>query len=168
MLIPHAGNLRVEELDTRLDTLEVAMPRRTPGEVRAGQPRRLKHHAPTVIRGLSASANRQIADFERANGLRQGEVASAFQRWAQTAHRANRRSPLGDGYHNMIATDDPLRSPSPHIRLTLEHALHILRRRARRELHALINPLDDRYIARTVNNPHAPIDLPWWYRRIEI
>src|SRR6266851_3053217 len=129
------------------------MPRRTPGEIRAGQPRRLEHRRPTVIRGLSASATRQIADFERAHRLRQGDVAWAFQRWVRTAHHANRQWPFWDGY--VISTDDSLHSPSPHIRLTLEHAVHALRRKARRELYALISPLDDRYIARTVNNPHA-------------
>lgn len=148
--------------------VEVAMPRRTAGEIRAGLPRRVEHRTPSVIRGLSASASHQIADFERANGLRQGEVASAFQRWLRTAHHANRRWPLVDGYHHLITTDDPLHSPSPHVRLVLEHVIHALRRKARRELHALIGPFDDRCIARTVNNPHASPDLPWWYRRIEI
>ncbi|WP_306205256.1 hypothetical protein [Actinoplanes sp. RD1] len=54
------------------------------------------------------------------------------------------------------------------MRTLLEHAAWALRRKARRELRAALRPCDDRYQARTVNNPLLRQDLHWWLRRIEI
>jgi hypothetical protein len=39
--------------------------------------------------------------------------------------------------------------------------------RARRELREVVAPLDERVLARTINNPFAPHDLPWGKRRFE-
>ncbi|MFU8874898.1 hypothetical protein [Micromonospora sp. SL4-19] len=54
------------------------------------------------------------------------------------------------------------------MRTLLEHAAQALRRKARRELAEALRPLDDHYLARSVNNPFARQDLPWWLRRIEL
>lgn len=147
--------------------LEALMPRRSPGEIRSRLPRRIPrsrlaatYRRPPVIRGLSPSANRQIADFERARGLAPGTVARAFSRWAST-RRHSSRDPSPDYEH------DDLRSIDHHVRTLLEHAIWTLRPRARRELRRQLGPPDDRATVRTVNDPFAPPDLPWWKRRIE-
>ena len=145
------------------------MPRRSPGEIRSQLPRRIPRHRratarwqPPVIRGLSSSANRQIADFEGAHSLHPGSVADAFRRWGKAGRRP-RRDPAPDYGH-----DDSLHSGYYHVRTLLERATRALCPRARRELRRQLQLLDDRVIARTVNDPFAPRDLPWWKRRIEI
>jgi hypothetical protein len=137
------------------------MPCRSPGEIRSQLPRRRGgRHRRTVIRGLSASTNRQIARFERSRGLDPGEVALAFHRWQLRSRRP--RGAAGDGVHEYPDT------PTDHVHTLLEHAALALRTRARRDLRAAVEPLDDHVLSRTVNDPFAPADLPWWYRRIGI
>ncbi|NYV73536.1 hypothetical protein [Streptomyces sp. UH6] len=116
-----------------------------------------------MIRGLSASANRQIAAFERSHGLPAGEVAHSFRRW-----NASVRQPRGDleAFHERDDTD--LRHGDYHIRTLLEITLHALRPKARRELSAVIGSADERVRDRTLNNPFAPQYLPWWMRRIGV
>lgn len=110
---------------------------------------------PPAIRGLSVSANRQISDFERAHGLHPGMVARAFLHWG-------RRLPRRDLAPN-CACDS-----GDHVRTLLENALRALRPQARREFRRQLAPLDERVLARTVNDPFAPRDLPWWKRRMRI
>ncbi|WP_164842690.1 hypothetical protein [Actinoplanes solisilvae] len=54
------------------------------------------------------------------------------------------------------------------MRTLLEHAAWALRRKARRELCAVLHPYDELHHARTVNNPFLRQDLHWWLRRIEL
>lgn len=136
------------------------MPRRAPGEMRSQLPPRDTRHAiRTVIRGLSASANRQIAAFERERGLPRGDVALAFRRRALRAERPRSAEERRYGYSDV---------PTRHVRSLLEVTAWNLRSRARRELRAALAPVDARILGRTVNDPFAPQDLPWWQRRIEI
>ncbi len=136
------------------------MPRRTPGEIRSQLPLRdTRHFRRTVIRGLSASTNRQIAQFERERRLPRGDIALAFRRWAQRAGRPRNAEEWRYGYSD-VATG--------HIRTLLEVATCNLRPRARRELQAALAPIDARVLKRTVNDPFAPQHLPWWQRRIEV
>lgn len=136
------------------------MPRRTPGEIRIQQPHRNTRRARrTVIRGLSTSTNRQIAQFERERRLSQGDIALAFLRWKQRALRPRNAEEWRYGYADV---------PTGHIRTLLETALWNLRPRARRELRAALAPIDARVLRRTVNDPFAPRNLPWWQRRLEI
>ncbi len=141
------------------------MPRRSPGEIRTCQSRRVDRASPgsvrrpPTIRGLSASANRQIADFERCHGLPQGYVAFTFMRWSARARRPRKAADEHYGY---------LDSPVGHIRMLLEQVTHSLRTKARREFSAAIRPIDEMVLARTVNDPFAPGWLRWWARRIEI
>lgn len=140
------------------------MPRRSPGEIRAQLPRRRTHHlrAP-VIRGLSASTNRQITVCERAHGLPAGELAHAFRRW-----NADIRRPREDADRFYERDDTDLRNGDYHIRTLLEITLQALSSKARRELSAVVGPADERVLDRTLNNPFAPQDLPWWMRRIGV
>ncbi|MFD7996808.1 hypothetical protein [Streptomyces mexicanus] len=116
-----------------------------------------------MIRGLSASANRQIAVFEPSRGLSPGEVAYAFRRWNAIARR-----PLADvdPFYETGGTD--LRSGDYHVRTLLEGTLHTLRSKARRELSTVIDSADERILRRTLNNPFADPHLPWWMRRIGV
>lgn len=116
-----------------------------------------------MIRGLSASANRQIAVFERGHGLLAGEVAHAFRRW-----NADVRRPREDADRFYERDDTDLRNGDYHVRSLLEITLRALRPKARRELSAAIGPADERVLDRTLNNPFAPRDLPWWMRRIGV
>ncbi|MFD0375695.1 hypothetical protein [Streptomyces sp. NPDC127112] len=116
-----------------------------------------------MIRGLSASANRQIAAFERSHGLPAGEVAHAFRRW-NTFVRETR----GDLELFYERDDTDLRNGDYHVRTLLEITLHALRSKERRELSAVVGPADEHVLDRTLNNPFAPQDLPWWMRRIGV
>lgn len=116
-----------------------------------------------MIRGLSASANRQIADFERGHGLPAGEVAHSFRRWNTSVRRSR-----ADHEPFYERDDKDLRNGEYHVRTLLEITLHALRSKARRELSAVIGPADERVLNRTLNNPFAHEDLPWWMRRIDV
>jgi hypothetical protein len=112
---------------------------------------------------LSASANRQIARFERIRALPVGEVAHSLRRWSSST-----RQPSRDVAPFYGCDETDLRDGEYHVRTLLEIALQALRTKARRELRAVIEPADDRILRRTVNNPFESPDLPWWKRRIEI
>ncbi|MGW1652321.1 hypothetical protein [Streptomyces atratus] len=134
------------------------MPRRSPGEIRAQLPHRINRGTRAVIRGLSAATNRQIGRFERKNGLYSGDVAHAFRAWSQTVRRSYPSVELScegtTGWRDM------------HARTLLEAAMRTISTKARRELRKAVEPLDARFLARTLNNPLTPTDLPWWHRRI--
>ncbi|MER8234241.1 hypothetical protein [Streptomyces sp. NPDC094049] len=137
------------------------MARRTPGEIRSqlrlrdtGRIRRT-----TVIPGLSASANRQIARFERDRGLDRGDIALSLRRWALRAGRPRKAEEWHYGFTDV---------PTGHIRTLLELAVWNLRPRARRELRAALAPIDARVLARTANDPFGFSGRPWWECRIEI
>jgi hypothetical protein len=137
------------------------MPRRSPGEIRAQLPLpyRIKRGNRAVIRGLSSSANRQIAQFERANGLRPGDVSRAFRAWAEASPRISPRAEHSYGYGTTSWGD-------MHARTLLEAVLHAMTSKGRREMARAIDPLDRRFLASTVNDPFTPAYLPWWRRRI--
>lgn len=144
----------------------ISMPRRSPGETRAELPWRRNHGSRTVIRGLSASANRQIARFERVNRLLAGTVAQSFAAWSRVAERR----PLRTDRVEVFWADEhgEWGNIDLHPRSTIEQATRTMGTRARRELQKAVTPLDDRVLARTTQNPFAPTDLPWWKRRLEI
>jgi len=137
------------------------MPRRSPGEIRAQLPYRINYGSRTVIRSLSASANRQIRDFERNNALYPGEIARAFGVWSCMPRRSSEEVIYGHGNGTTAWRD-------MHCRTLLEAAIGSMRTKARRELSSLIEPLDALHIARTANDFLAPADLPWWRCRIWI
>ncbi|AWZ17057.1 hypothetical protein DRB96_38385 [Streptomyces sp. ICC1] len=116
-----------------------------------------------MIRGISASTNGQLAHFERSRGLPVGEVAHAFHRWSSLARRPRRDLAPFYGYDQ-----GNLECGYYNVRTLLEIVLHALPKRARRELHALLAPVDAQILRRTAHNPFAPPDLPWWKRRIEL
>ena len=135
------------------------MPRRSPGEIRARLPYRVNRGNRAVIRGLSASANRQIAQFERKNGLRPGDVAHAFRAWAEALRRTSPGARPSYAYGTTGWRD-------MHARTLLEAVLHTMTPKARRDMTRAIGPSDNRFLASTLNDPFAPAGLPWWHRRI--
>lgn len=97
------------------------MPRRTPREIRSQLPLRdTRYDGRTVIPGLSASANRRIATFERGRGLPRGEVALTLRRWTLRAGHPHSADDSHYGYAD---------GPTGHIRTLLEVAAWNLRSR---------------------------------------
>ncbi len=136
------------------------MPRRSPGEIRAQLPYRVKRgDRRAVIRGLPSSANRQIAQFERKSGLRPGEVIHAFRAWDEASRTTGPRAEHSYGYGTTGWGD-------MHARTLLEAVLNNLTHKGRSEMARIIDPLDRRFLAGTVNDPFASAYLPWWKRRI--
>lgn len=134
------------------------MPRRAPSEIRIQLNLRSTR---TVISGLSASANHQVMQYEVLHGYRPGAVAHALRSWSSAArHLPCSTGPhAADGFHGGNGL--------PHARTLLERVLHALRGPARRELRAVLDPVDALYAASTLNDPSAPADRLWWERRIE-
>ena len=140
------------------------MPRRSPGEIRRHlRPRIVKSLGPLVVRGLSPSAKRQIARFERVRRLPIGEVALALELWDKLARQRPRDygEPLTDFVCDFSSYYFPARE-------LLEIALTALHPKGRRELRAIVIRLDELYLARTVRDPFAPSWLRWWEGRLDI
>jgi hypothetical protein len=84
-----------------------------------------------------------------------GHIASTFLEWRRQVHGPRRN--LLNGGRTCGCCDPPDRS-------VLDDALRRLPKRQSRELRRLIAPLDERYLQRTLPDPHAPPG-PWWLRR---
>lgn len=133
------------------------MPRRCPAPIRGGlAPRRPA--AFTVVDGLDAVARLDVRAFEQAR-LTPGAVAKPLRSRRQQV-RLSRRYVT-----DMTPCGCPCCCDAGHGRTELELALRTLPRRSARQLHSLIDPLDDTFLARTLPDPHLPEDLPWWERR---
>ncbi|MGW6983249.1 hypothetical protein ACWGE1_28075 [Streptomyces sp. NPDC054932] len=90
-----------------------------------------------------------------------GETYRALWHWRRTAYR---RGP----WIIYLETDDDhgCCDRVNHCRRKLETVCVLLPPRARRELRAVIAPLDERFLARTLNDPYADPGDPWWQRRL--
>ncbi|MFI2370514.1 hypothetical protein [Streptomyces sp. NPDC018833] len=53
------------------------------------------------------------------------------------------------------------------VRAFLEELCASLSRSSAREFRTLLKPLDERFLARTLNDPFASPRDPWWRRRLE-
>ncbi|MFH8410052.1 hypothetical protein ACH4FX_35535 [Streptomyces sp. NPDC018019] len=110
-----------------------------------------------MIDGLDAPAQCDIRALERSH-LSPGDVATALENWRQQLRLPDHR----------VAETDPWGCPccsAGYGRANLEIALRTLPRRTARRLRALVQPLDEAFLARTFHDPHVPRDLPWWERR---
>src|ERR1700732_4241050 len=120
------------------------MPRRRLGLVRADLPRRPRPHDGTAtIRGLSAQALAEIGRIERTRGyLWPGAVAAAMRHWRSFVHNPYRQlwvdNDGGCGIWECCGSPWEARE-------MLEAVLLNLSRRRARELHRLIDPLDELY-----------------------
>ena len=128
------------------------MPRRRPTPVRA----RELHGRP--IRQVSRDSEptlRAIARFERIHYL-PGSVAGALDSWARFVRGPARV--IAD-YGTELAPCPCCDALDPYMeRRVLRRALIALPARAARELRALVRPLDDLYLARSIPSPeHAEL-----------
>lgn len=112
---------------------------------------------PGFARGSGRLAG-AVARLER-DRLWPGAVAAALRQWSKVAHQPALAS-LG-------GCSCPLCNPfyMNDERDVLELALHALPRTAARELRALVEPLDELYLARSWADPSAPAHYAWWARR---
>lgn len=110
----------------------------------------------SVIDGLPAGTARRIALLERSR-LGPGTVRRALAGWKRTVHRRNIRDVLDEA---ACPCCDPAED-----RDVLQQALNLLDPRSRRELRALVEPLDDLFQKWTVHDPQAGPDRPWWRQR---
>jgi hypothetical protein len=91
-------------------------------------------------------------------------ISTVADSWSDTTWR--RPHTNSDPFYTRA--DVELSADDYHVRTLLEVTLHALRTKARRELNAVIGPADERVLQRTLNNPFADPDLPWWMRRIGV
>ena len=137
------------------------MARRSPAVVRAGLPRRARSGTKfSVVSGVPEGAT---AEIQRVEALRlwPGAVGEALVRWAGVVYLPGRIDRVIEAaqYHGCPCCD-----PSEP-RDVLEQALAALTPGSRRALLSRVEPLDEVFLRRTVQNPHAPGDWPWWWRR---
>lgn len=110
----------------------------------------------SVISGLPRWV---LADIHRveATHLRPGHVATAvrdLREYARVAHRTGAS----------LTLECPCCEPDT--RWTLEEALRALPPRSRKALRAVIAKFDEEIRRKTLPDPAAPPEWPWWERRI--
>ncbi|WP_328535778.1 hypothetical protein [Streptomyces sp. NBC_00344] len=131
------------------------MGRNSPARVRSARTP-IRPATRTVADHLDAAAQRDVMALERSS-LGPGAVALALRSWKKHVHGPARQvSVVADG------------CPCCHAgysRDVLETALRALPRGSARQLRALVQPLDETFLARTWPDPTAPLDRPWWERR---
>ncbi|MFD9413519.1 hypothetical protein ACFWC9_02150 [Streptomyces goshikiensis] len=140
------------------------MPRKAPSQVRRDLPRApSRWDSRAVIPGISGKSLAEIARLER-HRYAPGAAQHALSHWRGVVH--------GPGpwvMYPRFFSDYPCCDPpwgGEHRRI-LEEFLAALPRRARRELSAVLAPLDARFLARTLRDPYAAPGDPWWRRRLE-
>lgn len=122
------------------------MPRRRPAPPRPSRPS-------AEITGLSLATCRE---FDRL-GIYTALVAGHLASWRRIASSSAREfnHPFGDD----------LLYIGPSARDGLENALRALPGRRVRELRVLVERIDAVVLRKTIANPRAAPDLPWWHRR---
>jgi len=136
------------------------MARRSPAAVRAALPLRARPDVTlSVVDGLTARAVSQIQVLERSL-LGPGSVARALAQWKQTVHRRDVSALLEEVVWHGCPCCDPTEA-----REVLQQALALLEPRARRELRAIVEPLDNFFRDRTIQDPQASPEQPWWHQR---
>ena len=136
------------------------MARRSPAAVRAALPSRVRPGVTlSVVDGLTARAVSQIQVLERTR-LGPGSVARALAQWKRTVHLRGVSALLEEVVRHGCPCCDPTEA-----REVLQKALALLEPRARRELLAIVEPLDNLFRDRTIDDPQASPGQPWWHRR---
>jgi hypothetical protein len=129
------------------------MPRRRPAQLRTRSPFQ-QRSAGSVrqVSRVSGATLRAIAEWERSR-LRPGKIAEALDGWSRFVHGPNR------SMHDYAPEDCPCPGcqwDDPIVRREVLHeALHALPTKAARELRALLRPLDEIYLARSIPTPET-------------
>jgi hypothetical protein len=132
------------------------MARRSPAAVRAAHPPRQQPGTKVpVVDGLNARAVAEILALERSPG----SIARALAEWKQLVHRDPGRL-IEEFRQHSCPCCDPFEP-----REVLEYALASLSPRVRKALRTKVDPLDELFRRRTIEDPHTPRDWPWWRRR---
>ncbi|MFK0191750.1 hypothetical protein [Kitasatospora sp. NPDC090308] len=159
------------------------MPRNRPGALRATAPRATAPRAtapratapsrrpeapPPHVPGLSAAADRDVrrVEWQRPDRwVEPGATGEALRRY-----RAFLRAPGGRWRYPRAAEfsccPGCARDDARHCRDVLAALLPHLPPRSRAELVRLLRPLDAEFRRRTLPDPFAPPDAPWWWRRL--
>lgn len=137
------------------------MPRRRPAQLRVDYRRLEPERRGGSRRGLARGSGKLAAAIARLERERlwSGAVIEALRWWSKVAHRPGLAVSGGCGCPMCIpfyVNDE---------RAVLELALHVLPLRSARELRALVEPLDELYLAGTWPDPLAPAHYQWWARR---
>jgi hypothetical protein len=133
------------------------MPRKRPAVIRKSRTHRASWRTVPHVPGLPASAQQEVAQIElRAardwarHGLWPGAVNEALAAWAVTARSPGQRTVL------------PCACCGRTSRAILQEALDQLSGPSAAALAALIDPLDEQHLIRTLPNPDSPPGSHWW------
>ncbi len=138
------------------------MPRRQPAQVRYNAP--VRRSKPTRhIQGAPKDVLHAVSQWERRH-LWPGAVAEAFLRYRKFVQQPGRLiyglpgglCPCCVDYYDLSA-DDP--------RATLQEALAQMPKGKGQKLRRMVAELDNRLLARSLPDPWAPPQWPWWRRR---
>jgi hypothetical protein len=113
------------------------------------------------VPGLAAIVQQEISQIEIRTatnwagfGLWPGATAEALTGWSSTSQQPSQRI-----FH-------PCACCGRSSRGLLDEVLGMLSAPSARALEELIAPLDESFRSRTVPNPLASTELPWWARRV--
>ncbi|MFD8412999.1 hypothetical protein ACFV2Q_14750 [Streptomyces sp. NPDC059650] len=141
------------------------MPRKAPAQVR-----RDLHRTPyppqggrAVIPRLSGKALAGIARVER-RLYEPGAAHAAWLGWRDLVHGPGPRIAYPDFTTHYPCCEPPWGGDH---RQVLEDICRALPPGAARRLRAVLAPLDERFLARTLPDPYAAPRDPWWRRRLE-
>lgn len=137
------------------------MPRRRPAQVRADVPIRRTRPA-RQIPGVPKSVMHGVRRWERQR-LWPDAVAEAFEKYRRFVHQPGRIlyglpggcCPCCVDYYGL--PEDP--------RAVLHEALTQMAGRKARKLRRMVAELDARFLMRSLPDPWAPAQWPWWRRR---
>jgi hypothetical protein len=135
------------------------VPRRSAGSLRSrGRGRGPAGARYRDVPGLSGAANAAIRVFERER-LSPGEVLAALRVWSARVHGSRTRPRAWEaGFTCRCCGGEWARD-------VLARALAGLPSRAAAELRCRVGRLDRVLLARTLHDPRADPELPWWRRR---
>lgn len=137
------------------------MPHKRPQALRDAAGHRTQSRTVPHIPGLPSQAQQEISEIEiitaadwARTGFWPGAVGDALTGWSRTSY-----DPAHRHFH-------PCACCGRSSRTLLHHVLNALSANSAQALQNLITPLDEQFVDRTLPNPLAPSDLPWWETRI--
>ncbi|NXY94588.1 hypothetical protein HYE82_09320 [Streptomyces sp. BR123] len=140
------------------------MPRKAPAQVRRDLQRIPRPpHGGRAIPGISGTFLAGIGRVER-RLYEPGATHAAWLGWRELAHGPGPRFVYPDFRMHYPCCEPPWGGDH---RQVLEDIGRALPPGAARQLRAVLTPLDERFLARTLPDPYAAPGDPWWRRRLE-